>query len=129
MFEEPGFAYIYLIYGMYYCFNIVTESPGKAAAVLLRSAEPVEGLEIMKGLSPNSSPDQLLSGPGKFCRSFGLSLAQNGTDLTGSSLFVEDHGDRVEVIRQGTRVGISKGADRKWRFVDGNSSSVSKPFI
>jgi len=127
MFGKPGFSYIYFIYGMYHCFNIVTEREGFPAAVLLRAAEPVEGLDLMKAYSPKSRPGEILSGPGKFCRSFGLTVEQSGVDLTGSVLHVEDRGDSVGNIVSSGRIGIKKARDHQWRFYDGDSGAVSKP--
>ncbi|MCP4685359.1 MAG: DNA-3-methyladenine glycosylase [bacterium] len=127
MFGRAGFSYVYLIYGMYHCFNLVTEREGFPAAVLLRAAEPIEGFELMKKLSPKSGRKDILSGPGKFCRAFGLTVAQSGVDLAGRELFVEDPGDSVTNIVTSGRIGIKKGKEHPWRFMDGDSFSRSKP--
>ena len=113
MYLQGGHAYIYLIYGMYYCFNIVTEKAGFPAAVLIRALD-----------LPNTD------GPGKLCREFGLSKRQNGLDLTASELYIEDRparrsfseggGDIAKKILKTPRVGVAyAGADAKklWRFV------------
>jgi len=126
MYGQPGHSYVYLIYGMYYCLNFVTEKPGFPAAVLLRAAEPCERLEVMRRNSPRQKEEKILSGPGKFCRSFGLSGVHNGLDLTGSTLFLEDRAEVAPVIASSQRVGIRKGTDHHWRFYDDNSSSVSR---
>ena len=125
LFGPPGYSYIYLIYGMYHCFNFVTEPQGRAAAVLLRAAEPVEGLEMMRERSPGRKDTQLLSGPGKFCRSFGLDLTKNCIDLTSDILYLENRAVPVGEIAVSTRIGISKGANRPWRFYDKDSQCVS----
>ncbi|RKX24799.1 MAG: 3-methyladenine DNA glycosylase, partial [Candidatus Zixiibacteriota bacterium] len=127
MFGKPGMSYIYFIYGMYNCFNIVTEREGFPAAVLLRAAEPGEGLEAMLANSPNKDKQAILSGPGKFCRSFGLTTEHSGLDLTGRMLYLEDRGDVLEEIISATRVGIKQGADLPWRFFDASSSAISRP--
>lgn len=127
MFGPPGFAYIYFVYGMYYCLNFVTEPEGSPAAVLLRAAEPDEGQHLMSQISPGKSGCNLLNGPGKFCRSFGLTRDQNGLDLTGDRLYVEDRSVVVANIKQTERVGIKVGNDRQWRFYDMDSRAVSKP--
>jgi DNA-3-methyladenine glycosylase len=128
LYGVPGHCYIYFIYGMYCCFNFVTERKGQAAAVLLRAAEPVEGIPIMHRHSPNEKRQELLlSGPGKFCRSFGLTLDQNGADLTGSEVWVEDRGDAVSNIVRAPRIGIRKATEYEWRYFDGDSPSVSRP--
>jgi len=127
MFGPPGFAYIYFIYGMYHCLNFVTEAEGSPAAVLLRAAEPEQGREIMERLSPGASGLNLLNGPGKFCRSFGLTREQNGLDLTGDCLYLEDRSITVQRIKRSLRIGVKNGADRRWRFYDADSKAVSKP--
>jgi DNA-3-methyladenine glycosylase len=126
MYGKGGVAYIYFIYGMYHCLNFVTERKGFPAAILLRAAEPVEGITTMHKLAPQLATRALLAGPGKFCRAFGLTLGQNGLDLTGSELYLEDRCEPEPEIAVSTRIGIRKGADRKWRFYDGRSQSVSR---
>ena len=125
MYDKPGVAYIYFIYGMYHCLNFITERKGFPAAVLLRAAEPGEGLEPQHKSAGHLSHARLLSGPGKFCRSFGLTLKQNGLDLTHSTLYLEDRHEPPPDIGVTTRIGIRKGADRPWRFFDRNSRAVS----
>ncbi len=127
MFGKPGVSYIYFVYGMYHCFNVVTEREGFPAAVLLRAAEAVEGTALMRENSPRSASGTILSGPGKFCRSFGLTVEQSGLDLTGRELYLEDRGDIVSDIVTTTRIGIRKGAELEWRFYAGDSEAVSKP--
>lgn len=127
MFGKPGFSYIYLIYGMYHCFNLVTEREGFPAAVLLRAAEPCEGFETMQANSPKATRDNILSGPGKFCRAFGLTVDQSGMDLTGAALYVQDRGDEVANVATSGRIGINKAKEHPWRFYDVDSRSVSKP--
>ncbi len=127
MYGLPGFAYIYFIYGMYHCLNFVTEPKGHPAAVLLRAAEPVEGIEIMAERAPHSAHRTILSGPGKFCRAFGLTREQNGLDLTGSILYLEDRGEASPVISRSPRIGIRVGVEHLWRFYDRNSEAVSGP--
>ncbi|MBD3401961.1 3-methyladenine DNA glycosylase, partial [candidate division GN15 bacterium] len=92
----------------------------------LRAAEPVEGIAEMRATAPKLSDTQLLAGPGKFCRAFRLTLEQNGWDLTDSRLYLEDRGERPKRIARSPRIGISKATERKWRFCDPDSLSVSK---
>ena len=125
MFGPGGFTYIYFIYGMYHCLNFVTEREPKAAAVLIRAAEPDEGLEIMRFNSSTKSPTALLSGPGKLCRAFGLCRDQSGLDLTKNTLYLERRENGSLKIGKTTRVGIREGADKLWRFYDKESSAVS----
>jgi DNA-3-methyladenine glycosylase len=126
MYGPPGFSYVYFIYGMYYCFNIVTEREGYPAAVLLRAAEPIAGLEIMHAHSPRVRTSTILSGPGKFCRAFGLTTRQSGVDLTGAELFLSDDGYNTGKIVTSPRIGIRKGADLPYRFHLADSDAVSK---
>lgn len=126
MFGKPGFAYIYFIYGMYHCFNIVTEPKGMPAAILLRAAEPIDNLEWTSPQNnKNNSEGQLLSGPGKFCREFGLNREQNGLDLTGDILYLQERNSTVEAIEKSPRIGIKVGTELLWRFYDKNSKAVS----
>ena len=126
MFGEPGHSYVYFIYGMYHCLNFVTEQKGFPAAVLLRAAEPETGTEIMQRFSPGKKVTGLLSGPGKFCRSFGLSREQNGIDLTGDLLFLEDHGRTGVEVARSPRIGVKEGSELPWRFFDAGSQAVSR---
>ena len=107
MFGPPGIAYVYLIYGMYHCANIVTERPGYPAAVLIRAVEH------------NS---QLIDGPGRACRTFEIDRSLNGIDLTvGRELWVEDRGVSVPTTRIEAfpRIGVDYAgvwATKPWRF-------------
>ena len=125
MFGLPGFTYIYFIYGMYYCLNFVTEPEGTPAALLLRAAEPVSGTDIMQKNSPKKTPLELLNGPGKFCRSFGLTREQNGLDLTGDVIYLEDRHQTVTNIGKSRRIGIKNATDRLWRYYDADSRGLS----
>ncbi|MEN3263072.1 DNA-3-methyladenine glycosylase [Sodalis endosymbiont of Spalangia cameroni] len=104
MFGPAGFSYVYLIYGMYHCLNIVTEREGFPAAVLIR------GLDVFR-------PDPLsLSGPGKLCKTLHITKAYNHVDLTKNDDFcVYDADKRPEYIKT-PRIGIKKGIDKLWRF-------------
>ena len=126
MFGKPGFSYIYFIYGMYHCLNFVTEKEGQAAAVLLRAAEPEDGIEIMRLNSPRQKGHRILSGPGKFCRSFGLTREHNGLDLTGGVLYLEDRAVEVSNVIRTPRIGINHGTELHWRFCDSGSKAISR---
>ena len=110
MFGPPGFSYVYFIYGMYYCFNIVTEKEGEGAAVLIRAVEPVSGIR----------PDTVCNGPGKLCKAFGMTKEQNEIDLTkAQDFYVEDRGIEVATkdIQVTKRIGLSVAKEKDWRFV------------
>jgi DNA-3-methyladenine glycosylase len=125
MYESGGFCYIYFIYGMYNCLNVVTEKKGFPAAVLIRGAEPVEGVDIMRKRYGGDDKNLLTNGPGKICKAFGLTRSENGLDLTGDRLYIEDRGYEPRKIMSSSRIGIRKGTDKKWRFFEANSPYLS----
>ena len=134
LFMPPGHAYIYLIYGMHHCLNLVTEPEGEPAAVLIRGIEPVAGLDTIRRLRYGDKPltayrlKNFLNGPGKVCQGFSLSRAENGLDLTGDTLFVCDSPEDLglptpvpirERICAGPRIGVDyaeEARDFPWRF-------------
>ena len=119
MFGPAGFSYVYFIYGMYFCFNIVTEKEGFPAAVLIRGVRPIEGVEIMQERRGEKVRHvNLTNGPGKLCQAFGLTKQQNNLDMCGNSNFyVEDRGDEFNHFKQTPRIGIKEGLEHYWRFV------------
>lgn len=139
MYGPPGFAYVYLIYGMYYCMNVVTEKPGKPAAVLIRAVEPVKGIEEMafnrygkktKGLKKNCLLN-LTNGPGKLCQSLGISKKNYGDDLTGDllSIYADFQTPKPEIIST-PRINIGyaeEAVHHPWRFYVKDNPFVSKP--
>lgn len=105
MFGPPGFSYVYLIYGMYYCLNIVTEAEGFPAAALIR------------GLFLAAPPFTHLNGPGKLCRELGITKDHNKIDVVSSNEFyLEDSPHRLDHLIT-PRIGIKVGTDKLWRFV------------
>ena len=126
MFGPPGYSYVYFIYGMYYCLNFVTQARGRGEAVLIRAAEPRDGIELMREQSPRLSERDILAGPGKLCRAFGLTSDHSGLDLTSGPLVVRDVGEEPEHIETSPRIGITKAINREWRFFDPGSSSLSR---
>jgi DNA-3-methyladenine glycosylase len=122
MYGPPGFAYVYFIYGMYFCLNAVTDADGHPGAVLLRGLLPVEGIGTMQGRKPGVRDSRLTDGPGKLCAALGIDGALNGTDLcTGDQLFLEAAGavpDEAVIVtpRVGVR-GDAAAVARPWRFV------------
>jgi DNA-3-methyladenine glycosylase len=134
MYRQKGYAYVYLIYGMYNCVNFTAgEIAGKPEAVLIRALEPVEGTELMANRRgcPTGKPVNLTNGPGRLCMAMGISRAQNMLDLTASPLYVEDAppvpaGDIVA----STRIGVDYAGewkDKPWRFYVKGNRYVSKP--
>jgi DNA-3-methyladenine glycosylase len=129
MFGPAGHAYIYLVYGFHYMLNIVTEQKDFPAAVLIRAAEPVRGIALMRKRRGIEEPRQLANGPGKLCEAFAIGRALNGSDLCGSVLYVRDGVDSMPGIVTRPRIGIDyagKWKHKPWRFLIGHSSFVSK---
>ena len=138
MFDDPGVAYVYFIYGMYEMLNFVTEPHGEAGAVLIRGVEPVLGEELMRKRRKTArTAHDLTGGPGKLCRAMGIEMRHNGLSLQGPEIWVADPGtERPEKVRISPRIGISQGQDKFWRYyLEGNSfvsrspmNQRSKPF-
>lgn len=138
MFGPPGRAYVYLVYGMHHCLNVVCAPEGQAAAVLIRAAEPVEGVELMRPArgQVGGSDARLAAGPGRLCRVLGIGRSLDGLDLlTDARLrLAVSPGARLradEVIAAGPRVGIAYAgagwAERAWRFGIAGHPSLSRP--
>ena len=122
MYGPAGFLYVYLIYGMYYCLNFVTERQGYPAAVLIRAGEPQESDIPESGGMLLSRTD----GPGRLCRALGITRSENGLDLTSDSIYVQDCGLEPREIATSPRIGIRAGKEKNWRFFDPDSKFLSK---
>lgn len=123
LFAAPGMGYVYLIYGMYWLLNVVTEPAGTGGAVLIRAVEPVEGIDVMRAHRSNIDRDvNLTNGPGKLTIAFGIDDTFHRADLTTSPLyFMEPNKPFDGQIATSSRIGISRGVEREWRyFVDGH---------
>ncbi|NLW41057.1 MAG: DNA-3-methyladenine glycosylase [Tissierellia bacterium] len=137
MYDLPGTAYVFFIYGMYYCFNIVTERIGVPEAVLIRGIEPIEGLDFMArnrfGVDYDNLTKRqkrnLTNGPGKLSIAFNIDKSLDGVDLCGDSLYLE-HGDGKKFnIVQTKRIGIDyaeEARDFPYRFYIQGNPYVSK---
>ncbi len=131
MFEEGGIAYIYFIYGMYYCLNIVVEREGKPEAVLIRGIEPVENIEEIKSnRSIKSKKEQdLTNGPGKLCTALKIDKSLNGYDITRKCELYITEGEEIEEIITAKRINIDYAEeyrDKHWRFYIKGNKFVSK---
>jgi len=116
IFGPPGHAYVYFIYGMYECLNIVAERKGEPGCVLIRALEPVAGIDVMRKRRPAARKvEDLCSGPGKLTLAMGITRAQYGVDMTRGDLVVRE-GREVEV-EVTPRIGIRQCADWPLRFV------------
>ena len=128
LYGPPGVAYVYLNYGMHYLVNAVTEAKGAPAAVLLRALAPLDGIPLMLKRRANGKPiheAELCRGPGNLTKALGITLKENRLDLTTSRLWIEDRGLEPGRLSWGTRIGITRGADRPWRCWAKGHASVS----
>jgi DNA-3-methyladenine glycosylase len=118
LFAAPGQGYVYLIYGMHWLLNVVTEPEGTGGAVLVRAVEPLEGLSGMRRRRGADRRDvELTNGPGKLTEAFGVDDAFHGADLTEAPLyFAEGTPPDEEAVARSARIGLSKGTERPWRF-------------
>jgi DNA-3-methyladenine glycosylase len=135
LYGAPGFAYVYLNYGIHCLMNVVTEPAGSPAAVLIRALEPVDGLAVMRrrrrrgaGSAPGR-PDLdeavLCRGPGNLSRAMGITLRHNGADVCGGRLSIEDDGRPVGRVAWTPRIGIRVGTELRWRAFVVGSEAVS----
>jgi DNA-3-methyladenine glycosylase len=127
MFGPPGHAYVYFTYGMHHCLNAVTGPTGQASAVLLRAIEPIVALELMRERRGAYILDRdLARGPGRLCQALGITTADDGTDLAGDALWISETLDAPDLLIVATpRIGITRAAERPWRFVICDSRYVS----
>jgi DNA-3-methyladenine glycosylase len=122
MYGRPGLAYVYLIYGMHHCLNVVTETAGYPAAILIRALQPLEGIAIMTQRRGGRSRSQLTDGPGKLCQALAIDRHLDGHDLTaGSELWLEE-GERTPTTHVVATPRINVRGDEQartapWRFV------------
>ena len=123
MFNEGGFLYVYLSYGVHYCCNIVTGFEEKGTAVLIRAVEPLKGLDMMiknrfsRKLKNDLEIINLTSGPGKVCKALGINKDHSGIDLTGDKIFLLDQPKvKASEIGISKRIGITKSTNYPWRF-------------
>jgi len=133
IFGPAGHAYVYQIYGQYFCMNISCEKAGHAGCILLRALEPVTGVALMakhRNLPADSPPRRLTSGPSRLCQALALTrAAHNGLDLLDaeSPLQVRDDGFALAKVMVTTRIGIKHAVDRPLRFVIPDNNCVSGP--
>ena len=127
MFGPPLTAYVYRSYGVHWCFNIVTGPAGHGAAVLLRAIEPTVGLETMAERRRTTAPRLLCSGPGRLTEALGITLSLDGKPLAAPPFQLIDRETTPDLV-VGPRIGITKAADRPWRFGLAGSPFLSRPF-
>ena len=130
MFGPGGHAYVYLIYGIYYCMNVVTNKENYPEAVLIRAIEPIDGIDLMKKRRGTDNLLNLCSGPGKLCAAMEISKVQNGIDLCGETLYLLS-GETIspECIVTTPRINIDYAKEARnypWRFIILDNPFVSK---
>lgn len=130
MFGPAGHAYVYLIYGVHHCLNVVCGAEGVARAVLIRALEPVQGFEVMQALRGKTDARDWCSGPGKLCQALHIDRALDGHDLlAGSALWLEPGAVPGERICASPRVGVrgdEAAVNAPWRFYIRDSRDVSR---
>ena len=127
MFGPPGYAYVYRSYGIHWCLNFVCEEDGSASAVLIRALAPTQGLAAMRRRRDLRDERALCSGPGKLCEALGITRKQNGLALDRAPFELRARTGKPE-ITAGVRIGITKAAEKPWRYGLKGSPFLSKPF-
>lgn len=128
LFGEGGYAYVYLIYGMYNCLNFAAGPAGRPECVLIRALEPLEGIELMAQRRRTDKLSALCSGPGKLCMALGITRSDYGADLCGDRLYVLQRECEPPEIAATPRINIDyapEHRDKPWRFADKNSRYLS----
>lgn len=130
MYLDGGHAYVYFIYGIHYCFNVVTRTSQHPEAVLIRALEPLDGIELMKKLRKNDNLKNLTTGPGKLSQALDITKKLNGASLTEGKIFIEDHITipSKKIITK-PRIGIDYAKEAKdWplRYYIKDSQFISK---
>jgi DNA-3-methyladenine glycosylase len=128
MFGPPGHLYVYFTYGMHFCMNVVTGRDGEGSAVLLRAAQPLEGIEGMAARRGVVNERLLCAGPARLTQAFGVERTNNGLDLVSGTDLTIENGREVPDERVGvsSRIGVRVGLDRGWRFYDASSPYLSR---
>jgi DNA-3-methyladenine glycosylase len=127
MFGPGGCAYVYRSYGVHWCLNLVCAGAGRAEAVLLRALEPSDGLDEMRDRRGLEDVRLLCSGPGRLCQALGVTAAHDGLPLDEPPFELHARPEPVEVAA-GRRIGITRAADRPWRYGLAGSRYLSRRF-
>jgi DNA-3-methyladenine glycosylase len=127
MFGPPGHAYVYRSYGIHWCVNAVCEGEGEASAVLIRALAPIEGLDTMRARRGIADQRLLCSGPGRLCQALGITRTLDGARLDAPPFLLLARPQKPEIVA-GPRIGITKAAERPWRYGLKGSPFLSRPF-
>lgn len=131
MFGPAGGLYVYRIYGIHLCANVVTGPSGRGSAVLLRAIEPIDGDELMARRRNTDARTLLGSGPGRLCQALEIREDDDGIDLLDSGAEIRLAPPAEPIVRpivSGPRIGISKAVDRPWRWGLADSTHLSRRF-
>jgi DNA-3-methyladenine glycosylase len=126
MFGPPGHAYVYRSYGVHWCLNLVCGPEGRAEAVLVRALEPTAGLGRMRARRGLERDRLLCAGPGRLCQALGVTQAHDGLPLDRPPFALAAAGGPAEIVT-GSRIGITRAADRPWRYGQAGSRFLSRP--
>ena len=127
MFGPAGYAYVYRSYGIHWCLNFVCAEPGRAEAVLIRALQPEHGLDAMRQRRGVDAERALCSGPGKLCQALAVTGAHDGLPLDEPPFELLARTE-PPAIATGTRIGLTKAADRPWRYGLAGSPYLSRRF-
>jgi len=125
MFGPAGHAYVYLIYGMYHCLNIVSGKEGEGEAVLIRALEPVSGIALMQRRRKTKKIENLCNGPGKLTQAFNITRKHNNLSLTKGPVFIHTSKVKPDIVTS-TRIGLTAGKDLMLRFYIKGNDFVSR---
>jgi DNA-3-methyladenine glycosylase len=128
LFGPPGYAYVYLSYGIHSLLNAVAEPAGSAAAVLIRALEPTHEIERMRERRRVKCDRDLCNGPGKLTEALGIDLSDNERDLSREPFLITPPDAEHPDVVTGPRIGITKAVDLPWRFCAAGSRYVSRPY-
>jgi DNA-3-methyladenine glycosylase len=126
MFGPPGHAYVYRSYGIHWCLNLVCEQEGAASAVLVRALRPTHGVDLMRARRGLEQERLLCSGPGRLCQALGVTREHDGAALDDAPFRLDARTHSPEIVT-GPRVGITRAADRPWRYALAGSRFLSRP--
>ena len=125
MFGPAGHTYVYFIYGMYHCLNIVSGKTGEGEAVLIRALEPVQGIALMQKRRKTAKLENLCNGPGKLTQAFGITRKHNNLSLLDGKLQILNSREKPEIVSS-RRIGLSAGQELELRFFIKGNKFVSK---
>jgi DNA-3-methyladenine glycosylase len=125
MFGPPGHAYVYRSYGIHWCLNLVCAEKGVPEAVLIRALEPTAGLEEQRRRRGVTEERALCSGPGKLCQALAITGEHDGLALDLPPFRLEERSEVPEIVT-GPRIGITRGTELSWRYLEANSSFLSR---